>query len=115
MRVCIIEGMKAIDAGFVGDKYGKLSAWQDEHTTRLWAATEAEVSAQRTQPIRKPGGGRKALTALNPKLWPTLDRRVVAHTRGDPMNPLRCTNKSTEKIWAGDKLHGQETRTQGWK
>jgi hypothetical protein len=123
--------MKAIDAGFVGSKYKKLSPWLDERTSRLWAATEAEQlgyggvaavalatglsrptihvglqelktspkeAAERFQHIRQPGGGRKALADSNPKWWPRLEHLVSPHTRGDPMNPLRWTSKSTEKL-----------------
>jgi DDE family transposase len=50
------------------------------------------------QRIRRTGGGRKALVGVNPQLWSTLDRLVAPHTRGDPMNPLRWTSKSTEKL-----------------
>ncbi len=47
---------------------------------------------------RKPGGGRKTLLAGNPNLPTQLERLVDSATRGDPMSPLCCTSKSTEKL-----------------
>lgn len=48
--------------------------------------------------IRKPGGGRKALTACDPKVLAALEALVEPTTRGDPMSPLRWTCKSTRKL-----------------
>jgi len=47
---------------------------------------------------RKQGGGRKKLSANQPKLLQALDELVTPHTSGDPMRPLRWTSKSTEKL-----------------
>lgn len=55
--------------------------------------------------VRRRGGGRKSLTDGQPGLWPALERLVAPHTRGDPMNPLRWTSKSTAKLAAA--LTGQ--------
>jgi hypothetical protein len=48
--------------------------------------------------VRRPGGGRKRATAVQPGLGEALDRLVSPVTRGDPMSPLRWTSKSTEKL-----------------
>ena len=48
--------------------------------------------------VRRPGGGRKRATAVQPELGAALDRLVSPATRGDPMSPLRWTSKSTEKL-----------------
>jgi hypothetical protein len=50
--------------------------------------------------VRRPGGGRKALTERDPDLVPALDALVEPTTRGDPMSPLRWTCKSTRKLAA---------------
>jgi hypothetical protein len=48
--------------------------------------------------IRKPGGGRKALTERDQNLGMALEALVEPTTRGDPMSPLRWTCKSTRKL-----------------
>lgn len=48
--------------------------------------------------LRRPGGGRKALTDKDPTLVAALDALVEPATRGDPMSPLRWTCKSTAKL-----------------
>jgi hypothetical protein len=41
--------------------------------------------------IRRPGGGRKALTENDPGLLDALEHLVDPGTRGDPESPLRWT------------------------
>jgi transposase len=48
--------------------------------------------------IRRPGGGRKPLTAVDPELPRALDALVDPATRGDPESPLRWTCKSTYRL-----------------
>jgi transposase len=49
---------------------------------------------------RRPGGGRKRLTDLDPGLVPALLALVEPDERGDPMSPLRWTTKSTRTLAA---------------
>ncbi|MBZ5563325.1 MAG: ISAzo13 family transposase [Acidobacteriia bacterium] len=48
--------------------------------------------------VRRPGGGRKRLEALDPGWERALDRIMDENTAGDPMSLLRWTNKSTARI-----------------
>ena len=48
--------------------------------------------------LRKPGGGRKRLSATDPLLSVELDRLVAPQTRGDPQSALRWTCKSTTHL-----------------
>jgi transposase len=48
--------------------------------------------------IRQVGGGRKQLTDEDANLLLALDRLVEPTARGDPMSPLRWTNKSTRRL-----------------
>jgi Rhodopirellula transposase DDE domain len=48
--------------------------------------------------VRRPGGGRKASTTTDPTLLRDLEALVDPATRGDPMSPLRWTNKSTRQL-----------------
>jgi hypothetical protein len=100
----------------------------DERTRRIMAATEAVslgyggvslVSracglsrkairkgmvelASRAKPmvgrVRRPGAGRKSLTASDPKLVETLEALIDEQTRGDPESALRWICKSTRAI-----------------
>jgi len=47
---------------------------------------------------RKKGGGRKSKETENPEIIEMLEGFLEAHTKGDPMNPLKWTSKSTRKI-----------------
>jgi hypothetical protein len=57
--------------------------------------------------VRRPGGGRKPATVLEPGLATALDRLVEPTSRGDPQSPLRWTCKSTRRL-------GEELRAQGY-
>jgi hypothetical protein len=48
--------------------------------------------------IRRPGGGRKRITATDPALVPALEAVVADETRGDPQSPLRWTCRSTRTL-----------------
>ena len=48
--------------------------------------------------LRRPGGGRKSLTAHDPTLLRDLEALVEPTTRGDPESPLRWTCKSLSKL-----------------
>lgn len=48
--------------------------------------------------VRTPGAGRKPATETQPELLAALDALVDPDSRGDPMSPLRWTNKSTRSL-----------------
>jgi hypothetical protein len=50
--------------------------------------------------VRRPGAGRKKLTAQDPKLLAALERLIEPNTRGDPESPLRWICKSTRMLAA---------------
>jgi hypothetical protein len=56
--------------------------------------------------VRRPGGGRRALTATDPTLLRDLERLIDPVTRGDPCSPLRWTCKSTAKLAAALQAQG---------
>jgi len=61
----------------------------------------AELDAGESLPAgrqRRPGGGRKPATLLQPDLRASLERLVEAESRGDPQSPLRWTCKSTRRL-----------------
>jgi hypothetical protein len=116
-----------IEAG-IRQKFQVLASRLDEHTRRIWAATEArvigyggvslvaratnvsrrailvgmrEIAGGDVLPegrIRRPGGGRKSAIHHQPDLPEKLESLVEPLTRGDPMSPLRWTCKSTRRL-----------------
>ena len=109
-------------------KYRMLESSLNERSRRVWAAAEAqalgyggaslvsqatgisrstisrgrkETRARRGAPegrIRRPGGGRKSATRLDPRLKQALEALVDPGSRGDPESPLRWTCKSTRLL-----------------
>ena len=77
--------------------------------------------------IRRPGGGRKKLVAIDPTVRDDLERLVEPVSRGDPESPLRWTSKSVRKLavalrdaghrvshqWVAAALHDLGYRLQG--
>lgn len=66
---------------------------------------DLEAGSAPTDRTRRPGGGRLPVEELEPGLWPALDALIEPDERGDPMNPLRWTTKSTRVL--ADQLAGQ--------
>jgi hypothetical protein len=112
----------------IGQKFRALASRLNEHTRRVWAATEAralgyggislvaratgisrrailvglrEIEAGDILPegrVRRPGGGRKSGVEHQPDLPEKLEGLVEPLTRGDPESPLRWTCKSTRSL-----------------
>ncbi len=60
-------------------------------------AAQRAAAARR---VRRPGGGRRAVTVTDPQLLAALTALIEPVTRGDPESPLRWTCKSTAKLAA---------------
>lgn len=60
----------------------------------------ADGSDVPTDRVRRDGGGRKPLTAINPTLLDDLLALVSPGERGDPMSPLRWSAKSLRRLAA---------------
>ena len=58
--------------------------------------------------VRRPGGGRKSLSATDCRLLEDLNALVEPSTRGDPMSPLRWTCKSLRRLSAELKKLGHQ-------
>jgi hypothetical protein len=115
----------------IAERWRLISAHLDERGRRLWAGAEAEahgpggvgvvsratglsvdtVGRGRAElvsgevldagRVRRPGGGRRALTEDDPQLLDDLERLVDPATRGDPESPLKWTSKSGDKLAEG--------------
>ena len=129
-----------IDEDAIGERFRALAGELNERQRRLWAAAEARShgrggsaataratgihidtirqgmreleSGERLEPgrVRRPGGGRKPLTEVDPTLLEDLERLLEADTRGDPESPLRWTAKSVRQLAAalgelGHRVH----------
>jgi Rhodopirellula transposase DDE domain len=62
--------------------------------------SELESGAAPLVGVRRPGGGRKRVTDLDPGLVLALLALVEPGERGDPMSPLRWTTRSTRNLAA---------------
>src|SRR3972149_5134778 len=112
----------------IREKFRSLASRFDEHTRRIWAATEAsaqgyggislvaratdisrrailvglrEIKSGNILPegrVRRPGGGPKSGVHHQPDLPKRLEGLVEPLTRGDPEAPLRWTCKSTRRL-----------------
>jgi len=117
-----------IDEEAIGERYRALAGEFDERRRRLWAAAEArshgrggvaavaratgmsattihkglrELESGETLErgrVRRPGGGRKALSEKDPALLGDLEQLVSEDDRGDPESPLRWTAKSVRNL-----------------
>jgi len=76
--------------------------------TLISGAAELAGGVEPSDRIRRPGGGRKKATDLDPDLLVILDSLVEPESRGDPMSPLRWTAKSTRALSAELKRLGHQ-------
>ena len=109
-------------------RFQRLASTLDERALRLFVATEAEAlgyggvsqvsritglarstilrgqqellhrAGVTTGRIRRPGGGRKKVSAIDPTVVEELEGLVEPLSRGDPMSPLRWTCKSIRTL-----------------
>jgi hypothetical protein len=116
------------DEAAIRRKFKALAPHLNEHTRRIWTATEArafgyggvslvaratgvsrraiqvggrEIETGDVLPegwVRRPGGGRRSGVYHQPDLPTTLESLVEPLTRGDPESPLRWTCKSTRRL-----------------
>jgi hypothetical protein len=126
------------DEAAIGEKFRALAGELNERQRRLWAASEARAAGrggtaataratgisvptirkgiaelragERLEPgrVRRPGGGRKRLTEIDPTLLGDLERLVDADSRGDPESLLRWTSKSVRHLAGGLRELGHE-------
>lgn len=61
-------------------------------------AAELEAGSDPLKHTRRPGGGRKTATTVDPGLTEALLKPVEPEERGDPCTPLRWTTKSTRTL-----------------
>src|SRR5512144_2532089 len=125
-----------VDEVAIGEKFRALAGELNERQRRLWAASEARAAGRGgiaatsratgisvptirkgiaelergerldAGRVRKPGGGRRALTDVDPTLLKDLERLVEADRRGDPQSLLLWTSKSVRHLAAALRQQG---------
>jgi transposase len=100
----LVLGAEARELGRGGVKLVAAAAGVSPDTVAK-GLRELESGAAPTGRVRRPGGGRKPLTATDPGLLEALESLVDPVTRGDPMSALRWTSKSTRTL--ADELTAQ--------
>lgn len=125
-----------VDEVAIGEKFRALAGELNERQRRLWAASEARAvgrggiaataratgisvptirkgiaeleSGERLEAgrVRRPGGGRRALTDSDPTLLGDLERLVSESSRGDPESLLLWTSRSVRHLAAALREQG---------
>jgi DDE family transposase len=125
-----------VDEVAIGEKFRALAGEFNERQRRLWAASEARAAGRGgiaatsratgisvptirkgiaeleagehldAGRVRKPGGGRHALTELDSTLLEDLERLVQASVRGDPESLLLWTSKSVRHLAGALRVQG---------
>src|SRR5712692_4449476 len=95
----LVMGAEARALGHGGIRLVARAAGVREATVSL-GVDELDSGAGPLGRARRPGGGRKRLSDLDPGLRPALLALVEPDERGDPMSPLRWTTKSTRRLAA---------------
>jgi hypothetical protein len=95
----LVMGAEARALGHGGIRLVARAAGVREGTVSA-GVTELESGADPLGRVRRPGGGRKILTELDPGLVPALLELVEPDVRGDPVSPLRWTTRSTRDLAA---------------
>jgi hypothetical protein len=95
----LVMGAEARALGHGGIRLVARAAGVREGTVSA-GVTELESGADPLGRVRRPGGGRKSLTELDPGLVPALLELVEPDVRGDPVSPLRWTTRSTRDLAA---------------
>ena len=119
-----------IDPSAIRERFAAVGRGLNERTRRLFAAAEARTAgyggiaaaslatgiarstigrglkdlgdpASLSGVVRRPGGGRPALTETDATLLEDLGQLLEPATKGDPMRPLRWVSKSHAKLAAG--------------
>jgi hypothetical protein len=95
----LVMGAEARALGHGGIRLVARAAGVREGTVSA-GVTELESGADPLGRVRRPGGGRKSLTELDPGLVSALLELVEPDVRGDPVSPLRWTTRSTRDLAA---------------
>ncbi len=95
----LLMGAEARALGHGGIRLVARAAAVREATVSLGVA-ELDSGAEPLGRVRRPGGGRKRATEVDPGLRPALLALVEPQERGDPVSPLRWTAKSTHTLAA---------------
>jgi hypothetical protein len=125
-----------VDEVAIGVKFRALAGELNERQRRLWAASEARAAGRGgiaataratgisvptirkgiaelecgerldAGRVRRPGGGRRALTEIDPTLLRDLERLVSESSRGDPESLLLWTSRSVRHLAAALREQG---------
>ena len=95
----IWAGVEALSYGYGGVQLLHLATGMSCTTIRKGRQeSQRSTPAVALQRVRARGGGRRRKVDESPGLVEQIERLVQPHTKGDPMNPLRWTSKSTHRI-----------------
>lgn len=96
----LLAGAEAIAYGPGGQRRVAIVLGMSARTVSHGMRELAHPDTVASERVRRPGGGRKPTTAVDPNLRDDLEGLVSPTTRGDPQSPLRWTLKSTRRLAA---------------
>lgn len=94
----LVAASEAISSGYGGIANAARASKMARSTIGRGLKELAAPEALAPGKVRRPGGGRKPLTATDPELLADLNSLVDPDARGDPMSPLRWTAKSLRRL-----------------
>ena len=97
-RLYLANEAKAIGYGGIS-QVSKISGVSRVTITQGMSEINSEDYEPRVQSrCRREGGGRKLIEKKNPEILRELDELLEPYTKGNPMNPLKWTSKSTRAL-----------------
>lgn len=104
-----LAAAKALDLGWGGiSTVRKITGMSNTTIRRGIEELKTLENFEKTERIRKKGGGRKRIDVTNPEIIDELESIMDENTAGDPMSFLKWTLKSTYKI-------AEELNSRGYK
>jgi Rhodopirellula transposase DDE domain len=103
-RLCAAE--RALALGWGGITRLARATGLSRETVRKGIAELRAAEALARGQVRRPGGGRRRVEAVDPGLLPALQAAVDDHTGGSPEDALRWTSKSKAKLAAAVAARG---------
>ncbi len=94
----LLAGVEAKTYGAGGIERVAALVHMAENTVRRGLRELENPGAIEPDRVRRPGGGRKPTTDIDPTLLADLESLVAPEQRGDPCSPLRWTCKSTRNL-----------------
>ena len=107
-----LAGVKAIEIGWGGVSYVCKLANMSPNTVKKGISEIKFSKFEKSDRLRKIGGGRKKIMNRNIKLKKDFEKIIKNNTAGNPMKNVKWTHKSTYSIAKSLKSKGYDINSQ---